>query len=267
MAGPLLLGPGWTSAARADIAVRVQDNEYSPAATTIEVGETVTWAWTGANPHSVAGGPWGTSHPGCSPLTTGACGSSGSTFSWTASAQDVGAINYSCQVHGGAMTGRIEVVEAGSRPSASPTPSESPSASPSPTASPSVSPTPSPSESASSSPSPSPSPSPTFGPPPPRPTAPPVAVEPTESEDPVNTPAPAVTLEAFPAPVDPESVTDSPTPQASSSETPTSLDDAVPVVVPRVVAAGLFATTLLAMLQLVVFGPPWPGRDDRFGDG
>ncbi|MDQ3991205.1 MAG: hypothetical protein M3245_02690 [Actinomycetota bacterium] len=33
--------------------VQVRDNEFGPATTTVRVGDTVEWTWTGSNPHSV----------------------------------------------------------------------------------------------------------------------------------------------------------------------------------------------------------------------
>lgn len=42
-------GPGGGGAHNID----VRDNFYSPNATSVSVGDTVTWTWQGSNPHSV----------------------------------------------------------------------------------------------------------------------------------------------------------------------------------------------------------------------
>lgn len=77
-------------------AVSVQDNQFSPAATTVAVGTTVTWTWTGANQHDVtfSGGP-------ASP--TQASGTYQRTFN------AAGTFNYQCSVHGSFMSGSVTV--------------------------------------------------------------------------------------------------------------------------------------------------------------
>lgn len=261
-------------------AVRVVDNAFRPASVTVVVGEPVTWSWTGDNPHSVAGGPWGSSHPGCSPASTVACGGNGATFTWTP--QQAGTVSYSCQVHG-SMTGTVRVLAQ----EPSPTPSEEPSASPStapsgdpsPTASPSASPSPtadpspSPSGSASASPRPgpsgspspgtSPSPDPTVGPPSPRETEPPVVVEPTGPATERATPRPEVTLEAFPTAPDPDELV------ASERELEAPAGEPADRTTPLVLALGLVLGTGAALVQFVLLGPPWDpdgnGDDDAVG--
>lgn len=80
-----------------------QDGTSNPAATTVAVGGTVTWTWTGtgAVPHSVqsVGTPGFTS----SATKTG----DGSTYEVTF--PTAGTYQYDCAVHGTAMSGTIVV--------------------------------------------------------------------------------------------------------------------------------------------------------------
>lgn len=263
------------------VAVQVVDNTYSPPVVTAEVGESVTWSWVGDNPHSVSGGPWGSSHPGCSAASTLACGTRGTTFTWTP--QQVGTVDYRCEVHAG-MNGTVEVVAAGPDPSPTPTDDESPrpepsqsataspspGASPSPSGSPSARPSPSSSPSPSRSPSASPSPSSTVGPPPARGTEPPVVVEPSPGSSGPATPRPEVTLEAFPEAPDPDDVVASERAREQGPGEP--VDRATPLAL----AIGLVLGTGVALVQFVLLGPAWvtrdpdtdpvPGDDDRDDD-
>ena len=75
-------------------AVSVRDNFYSPAATTIAVGETVTWTWRGASQHSV------TFDDGMTSPTQ-----SSGTFQRTFAT--AGSYAYHCVVHGVAMSGTV----------------------------------------------------------------------------------------------------------------------------------------------------------------
>jgi plastocyanin len=77
----------------------------NPAVDTIVAGSTMTWTWTGREPHAVrsVGTPSFTS----SPTHTGS-GTYAVTFT------NAGTYQYDCSVHGQAMTGRIVVLPAAS---------------------------------------------------------------------------------------------------------------------------------------------------------
>jgi plastocyanin len=105
------------AASAQDATVAVADNQFSPATVTVNVGDTVTWDWTGANPHTV------TSNDGT--FDSGAPQTSGS-FQHTFTA--AGTFAYICEVHGQSMSGTVTVNAA---PTGGQTP---PSGAPSPTA-------------------------------------------------------------------------------------------------------------------------------------
>ncbi len=77
-------------------AISVIDNSFSPSATTVTVGTTVTWTWNGSNQHNV------TFDDG----TKSATQSSG-TFDRTFDA--AGTYKYHCTIHGAAMSGSVTV--------------------------------------------------------------------------------------------------------------------------------------------------------------
>ena len=101
------LVPAGRDASAATATVSLGDNFYNPATVTINVGDTVQWNWTGANPHTVTatGGEFDSG----SPMTSG-------TFSHTFAT--AGTFNYQCKVHGTAMTGVVTVQQAGAATSA-----------------------------------------------------------------------------------------------------------------------------------------------------
>jgi plastocyanin len=76
--------------------ISVRDNNFSPSATTLAVGTTVTWTWNGADIHNVtfAGGP------------TSGDQTTGATFQRTFNA--AGVFTYSCTRHGG-MNGTVTI--------------------------------------------------------------------------------------------------------------------------------------------------------------
>jgi plastocyanin len=76
-------------------AITVRDNSFSPNNTTLAVGTTVTWTWTGAAVHNVtfAGGP---------------ASNDQSSGSYQRTFNAVGVFNYSCTNHAG-MTGRVTI--------------------------------------------------------------------------------------------------------------------------------------------------------------
>ncbi len=77
-------------------AISVNDNSFSPSATTVPIGTTVTWTWNGRNPHDVTFNDG----PKSDTQTSG-------TYSRTFSA--AGTYNYHCTVHGTAMSGSVTV--------------------------------------------------------------------------------------------------------------------------------------------------------------
>lgn len=77
-------------------AISVGDDYYSPAATTVAIGTTVTWTWGGSQMHSV------TFDDG-----TGSATQATGTFARGFSA--AGTYAYHCKVHGTAMSGSITV--------------------------------------------------------------------------------------------------------------------------------------------------------------
>ena len=78
--------------------VNVGDNFYDPSARTVASGTTVTWTWTGGNPHSVTFDAGGASS---AVMTTG-------TFDRTFAT--AGQFTYFCTVHGASvMSGTVTV--------------------------------------------------------------------------------------------------------------------------------------------------------------
>lgn len=75
--------------------IEVADNEFRPAHFEVAVGDTVTWTWTGGNPHDVSADGF------ASEIQTSG------TFTHTF--EEPGTYDYVCTVHPD-MTGAIEVV-------------------------------------------------------------------------------------------------------------------------------------------------------------
>ncbi len=91
-----------SNAAAATMTVSVQDNHYTPPTVTINVGDTVHWAWAGVNPHTVTATD--------SSFDSGAPQTSGS-FDHTFNT--AGTFTYFCQVHGAqVMSGTVIVQQA-----------------------------------------------------------------------------------------------------------------------------------------------------------
>ena len=80
--------------------VTISDNKFTPSNLTVPVGATVTWEWTGANPHSVVGTFEGKEIQ--SPKLTG-------TGVYLEAFQKAGKFEYQCGVHGAAMKGTITI--------------------------------------------------------------------------------------------------------------------------------------------------------------
>ncbi|MEO6398292.1 MAG: plastocyanin/azurin family copper-binding protein, partial [Tepidiformaceae bacterium] len=96
--------PAQTSSAsppgRSLIAVRVEDNAFSPPNLTVPAGATVTWGWSGKNAHSVVAA-W----QGAAVQSKQFTGSGAFDFRFDAA----GTFEYQCGVHGAAMAGKITV--------------------------------------------------------------------------------------------------------------------------------------------------------------
>ncbi|MEX2458076.1 MAG: plastocyanin/azurin family copper-binding protein [Actinomycetota bacterium] len=113
----LLLAPH--ASAQSAAAVSIQDNAYSPATVTVDVGGTVTWTHSGQNPHSVTADDGSfDSSPNCSTTDFGSCMEGGDTFSHTFPA--AGTFAYYCRIHGGpggsGMSGTVTVEAAPTTP-------------------------------------------------------------------------------------------------------------------------------------------------------
>ena len=76
-------------------AISVRDNSYSPTATTVPVGTTVTWTWRGANAHDVT---FSTEHSAVQRAGT-----------YQRQFTTAGTYDYHCSIHGAAMSGRVVV--------------------------------------------------------------------------------------------------------------------------------------------------------------
>lgn len=77
-------------------AIDVADNSYSPNATIVPPGTTVTWTWKGVNPHDVL-------------FADGTRSVVQRTGTYARQFAVAGVYNYSCSVHGAAMSGRVTV--------------------------------------------------------------------------------------------------------------------------------------------------------------
>ena len=101
--GTVTLGPGIQY-------VSAHNGTMNPAVDTIVAGSTMTWTWTGSEPHGVRS--VGTPSFASSPTHTGS-GTYVVTFT------DPGTYKYDCSVHGQLMTGTIVVLPSGSPPGSS----------------------------------------------------------------------------------------------------------------------------------------------------
>lgn len=77
-------------------AISVMDNSFSPNATTVAVGTTVTWTWMGASQHNVT-------------FDDGAASTTQSSGSYARAFTAAGTYPYHCTVHGAAMSGTVTV--------------------------------------------------------------------------------------------------------------------------------------------------------------
>ena len=178
-----------TPAAADDETVQATNaNVFAPASVTIDVDDTVTWDWTGANvakEHTVTA-----SSSNWTIDDTLTFGAQTTTFTF----EEPGVYTYYCNNHGSAtdgMRGSVKVIDPNPPPSPTPTPTKSPTPKPTPKPTPTKSPSPSPT---ATTPQPEPTqtatvPIPSTSPPGPVPTSRPPVIAPTPSP----TPAPALT--------------------------------------------------------------------------
>jgi plastocyanin len=94
-------GSGGPPAAAAPVvSVTLHNNTYTPAATSVKVGDTVEWVWAdGVVPHNIDGAS------DLGPFDSGAPKTSGT---WTFRFKQVGTFQYHCDVHP-AMIGTVTV--------------------------------------------------------------------------------------------------------------------------------------------------------------
>ncbi len=90
-------GGGGDTCPSTSTSVTVSDNLFTPPCTKVPVGSTVTWTWSGANPHNVT---FANSALGASQTQT--AGTYQKTFA------NAGTFNYDCTVHPG-MSGSVQV--------------------------------------------------------------------------------------------------------------------------------------------------------------
>lgn len=102
------------SALAAEEKVSIVGLEFQPPEITVNVGDTITWEVTESigSPHSVTSGTLGDEKLG-DEFDSGPDGLQdvGETFEWTF--EHAGTFPYFCTVHGAAMSGEVEVLEAG----------------------------------------------------------------------------------------------------------------------------------------------------------
>jgi plastocyanin len=89
-------GPSPDPGPSTSAAIDVRDNSFSPGATTVPVGTTVTWTWRGGNPHDVYFDDG---------VTSGTKASGSYARQFTAA----GTYAYICTIHGSAMSGQVVV--------------------------------------------------------------------------------------------------------------------------------------------------------------
>ena len=119
LAGFALAAPAAPRAFAATAGVSVQDNFYTPASVTINVGDTVHWTWAGANLHTVTATDM--SFDSGSPQSSG-------TFDH--SFNSAGTFTYFCQVHGAAVMSGTVVVEQAAAPTSTAQPAASATSAP-----------------------------------------------------------------------------------------------------------------------------------------
>ena len=89
-------GGGTTSTPSSSSDIRVSDNAFSPASTTVAPGTTVTWTWAASSEHDVT-------------FTDGPRSPIQSTGTYQRTFPAAGSFPYRCSIHGAAMSGTITV--------------------------------------------------------------------------------------------------------------------------------------------------------------
>lgn len=89
-------GPGNPGGGSTSNAIGVGDNFFSPAATTVAAGSTVTWTWNGGNQHNVT-------------FDDGAKSATQTSGTYARTFTTAGSYAYHCTVHGSAMSGTVNV--------------------------------------------------------------------------------------------------------------------------------------------------------------
>lgn len=93
------MGPGNPSGPTATANISVVDNAFQPSENSVNVGEVVTWTWTGSQPHNVT----------FDDATIGNS-STKTTGGYTRTFTTAGEYTYYCTVHGRAqMSGKVVV--------------------------------------------------------------------------------------------------------------------------------------------------------------
>lgn len=89
-------GPGGGTGGSTSNAISVIDNSFSPSATTVPVGTTVTWTWNGSNQHNVT-------------FDDGAKSATQASGTFDRKFDVAGTYKYHCTIHGAAMSGSVTV--------------------------------------------------------------------------------------------------------------------------------------------------------------
>lgn len=89
--------PGGGAVPSTSPSITVQDNAFDPTSTTLPVGTTVTWTWTGYNTHNVTFDNGATSGDK----------TNGATYQRTFNT--AGTYKYKCTIHGAAMSGQVTI--------------------------------------------------------------------------------------------------------------------------------------------------------------
>lgn len=76
--------------------ITVADNSFSPNATTVAPGTSVTWSWSGANPHNVV-------------FDDGAKSDTQRSGTYARTFATAGSYPYHCTIHGASMSGTVTV--------------------------------------------------------------------------------------------------------------------------------------------------------------
>ena len=76
--------------------ISVGDNYFSPAATTVPAGTTVTWTWAGSVNHNVT-------------FDDGAASSTQASGTYSRTFSTAGTYAYHCTIHGASMSGTVTV--------------------------------------------------------------------------------------------------------------------------------------------------------------